>query len=143
MLMRNPAGSREPQPEQKRRRLRLRAETPTGIVSVVGATFAVVIIVMLTVDQDTTWVLVVAQAGLVGYLGGHLTYLMKVIQEVVAERTMEREWELTVRLDVERAKDAEHMEEWQDEKTADLYEQIMSQVDRGLITCRKCAGLDD
>ncbi|MFJ8082001.1 hypothetical protein ACIQ6Y_15455 [Streptomyces sp. NPDC096205] len=53
--------------------------------------------------------------------------------EIQEEAMAQALWEM-------RQEDAKRMEEWKSEKTAELYSQIMEQLDRGVITCPKCAG---
>lgn len=59
----------------------------------------------------------------------------RTVMQIVEDRA---ERELALRLEQLRAEDARQMNEWKNETMAALFAMIMDQVERGVITCRKC-----
>ncbi|MDX2839484.1 hypothetical protein PV377_10925 [Streptomyces ipomoeae] len=82
-----------------------------------------------------------------GALGTLLAFVMvlvhvrpsRTVMQIVEDRLKGERAQMAREMDDMRESDARHMEQWKNETIAKLYAMVMDQVERGVITCEKCA----
>jgi len=88
------------------------------------------------------WIFIVA--GTLGTVAGMTMILIQVrpsrtVMQIVEARLKTERAQMAREMADMRESDARQMEQWKDETLSQLYSMIMEQVDKGLITCGKCA----
>lgn len=157
-LIRSRVGRSKRQPGQKKRVWRYREMTRRekrrlGVVLIVSSSLASAPFAVFGLTGDRggaadTFVLIFSVGGTLGTLTGLVTALVQVrpsrtVMQIVEDRLKSEREQMARDLEGMRESDARQMEQWKNEASATLYAEIMSQVERGLITCSKCAELGE
>lgn len=99
-----------------------------------------------SMPSDVAWAL--ACTGLfgevlaVGVLIG-LSHVHAEIEAMVEDRLRFERSQWARQLVQLRDSDARQMEQWQGDKVTEIYRMVVDQMDRGEVTCSKCAGIDE